>query len=766
MLADVPRRVPFIDQKSASYMPYANYLPSQLGSATLVPAGPFTAGSYAALTLTYTAGLFGIDDTGMVKITWRTTSDMGKPQFSDPKAPNYTTVEASNGASLEVRLDRVNIRPWANTLVIRIGRGFLRAGDTLTVRLGDTRQGSPGLRLQTNCEDAFEFKMFVDAFATYEFTELPSSPRFALVPGPAARWKAILPSLAVVGEPFRLAVLAEDVWGNPTEQAAGRITLAGSAPLQGLPVHIDVAPGDGPRVIEGLVAAAPGDVALRLLGAEGEVLAEANPMKVVAAAPLRRYWADLHGQSGETVGTGPAEAYFRYARDKAFVDMVGHQGNDFQITDAFWEELNRLTASFDVPGRFVCLPGYEWSGNTGLGGDRNVFYRHEGRPIRRSSRILVDYADRDGSDCHTAHDLFAALADEDAVVIAHVGGRYADIGYAHDGRIERAVEVHSTWGTFEWLLHDALAAGHRVGVVCHSDDHKGRPGATRPGASTFGAIGGLTCYLMPELTRDALFAALRARHHYGTTGTRLLLDVRGTFETPVTLLSDDPALGPATETPADEVQMGDIVRPGATPMRLAVEAIGTAPVERVDVFHGATPVRTVRPYAASDLGRRVRVLWQGAEYRGRGREVVWQGKLAVAGNRIARFSPVNFLNPERRVRVVEEGAVLAWSSVTTGNLAGIDLWLEEADRGTLSIETNVVGGTVELAGLGDEAVAFDGGGLGRRLSVYRLPEGDFARRVAFDHDVAYPGGADLPVYVRVTQADGHQAWSSPIYLIG
>ena len=29
--------------------------------------------------------------------------------------------------------------------------------------------------------------------------------------------------------------------------------------------------------------------------------------------------------------------------------------------------------------------------------------------------------------------------------------------------------------------------GYRVGVVCHSDDHKGRPGATRPGASTFGA---------------------------------------------------------------------------------------------------------------------------------------------------------------------------------------------------------------------------------------------------------------------------------------
>jgi hypothetical protein len=29
----------------------------------------------------------------------------------------------------------------------------------------------------------------------------------------------------------------------------------------------------------------------------------------------------------------------------------------------------------------------------------------------------------------------------------------------------------------------------------------------------------------------------------------------------------------------------------------------------------------------------------------------------------------------------------------------------------------------------------------------------------------FASGGDLPVYVRVTQADGHQAWSSPIYLI-
>ena len=318
-------------------------------------------------------------------------------------------------------------------------------------------------------------------------------------------------------------------------------------------------------------------------------------------APLRRYWGDLHGQSGETIGMGSAENYFRYARDAAFIDMVGHQGNDFQITDAFWKKLNELTAEFDEPGKFVCLPGYEWSGNTGMGGDRNIFYRHEGRPIRRSSHILVE-GQTSTEAIYTADELFRALEGEDAIVIAHVGGRYADIKYAHDGRLERAVEVHSTWGTFEWLLHDAFEQGYRVGVVCHSDDHKGRPGATRPGASSFGAIGGLTCYFMPELTRDALFDALRQRRHYGTTGARIFIDLRGSFDRAVTRFSDDPQLGPAQEENVTHALMGDIIRPGGVPMRLVAEVIGTAPVERVDVLHGTHVAATVPPLC----GRRPR----------------------------------------------------------------------------------------------------------------------------------------------------------------
>ena len=745
-------------------MPFCDYLPGEMGTATLSPAGPFVAGSFAELTLVYTAGFFGIDDSGMMKISWRTTSDMGKPQFDRPDAPNYTTVEASNGAVLDCRVDRVNIRPWTNTLVIRVDRGFLKAGDTITVRFGDRRKGSPGLRLQTNAEDRFTFKIYVDAFAAYEFTEIPVSPGFRLVPGEAVRWKAILPTLVARNERFRLALVAEDLWGNPTDRAAARLALAPSLPVAGLPATVEVKPGAMTTVLEGLAVAEAGDLDLAVKDAGGALLCRANPMRVAEAAPVRRYWGDLHGQSEETVGTNSADAHFAFARDKAFLDIAGHQGNDFQITDAFWNELNRLTAAYEMPGRFLAIPGYEWSGNTGLGGDRNVFYRREGRPIHRSSHILVRPGETSTGERHTAHGLFEALAGEDAVVVAHVGGRYADVRYSHDPLLETSVEVHSTWGTFEWLLHDALAKGHRVGVVCHSDDHKGRPGATHPGASSFGAIGGLTCYLMPELTRDALFEALRRRHHYGTTGNRLLLELRAGFASPVTVFARDPRHAPDGGTAATQATMGDIVRTGGAPMRLEIEAIGTAPIECIDVFHGTALARSVRPDVAAD-SRRLRLRWQGAEYRGRGRQTLWSGTLALDGNRFARAAAVNFLNHELALEETCPHAALSWRSVTTGNMAGIDLWLERAGAGSLRLDMNLAKGAVDLAALGDGEIAYDAGGLGRRVSLRRLPEEGGPRRIAFLHEVRHEGPADLPVYVRVTQEDGHQAWSSPIYLI-
>ena len=192
-----------------------------------------------------------------------------------------------------------------NTLLVRVGRGFLRAGETLTARLGDRRFGCPGIRLQTNCEERFELKTYVDAFATYEFTELPSSPGFTLIPGPAARLKAILPSLAIVGQPFRLALVAEDLWGNPTTFGDRPLTFAASSPIRNLQPKIRPKTGEWPLVVDGLVLDEPGDLDL---AATRQARRSRAPIRRPGDSPST-ILGDLHGQSGETVGTNPAETY-------------------------------------------------------------------------------------------------------------------------------------------------------------------------------------------------------------------------------------------------------------------------------------------------------------------------------------------------------------------------------------------------------------------------------------------------------------------------
>jgi len=245
------------------------------------------------------------------------------------------------------------------------------------------------------------------------------------------------------------------------------------------------------------------------------------------------------------------------------------------------------------------------------------------------------------------------------------------------------------------------------------------------------------------------------------------MSVRGTFDRPVAQYADDPLLGPTSQQPTTEVLMGAIVANDGATMHLEADVIGSSPIERIDIFHGKDLVRTVRPFSSGDLGKRVRVMWSGAEYRGRGREVNWRGKATVNGNGIARVEAVNFLNPDKPLRFAREPATIEWDSVTTGNMAGFDLWLEREQAGTLSIASNIVSAECDLAALDHDEMVFEAGGLGRQIRVYRLPESKKVTSMHVTHDVTGTAQAkgDVPVYIRVTQEDGHQAWSSPIYLI-
>jgi hypothetical protein len=741
-------------------MPFNNYRPDLMGQAQIDLSGPVVCGSWAAPVLTYTAGHFGIDDLGGLKISFRSASDHTPLQVEDPTAPGYTTATASNGARLRLVYERNNIRPWFQTLRVQC-LNYLSEGDTIILHLGDRRQGGPGMRMQTFAERGYRFGVHVDAFATCDYVPLPEDrqPRIDLVPGPAARHLAILPSLRAVGDSFALGLKAEDRWGNPTPEDLGIYTLHGTPLLSGLPERICMADGIGGALrIEGLRADGPGDVQVEMRTERGEVVARSNLLRIARTPPFRHFWSDLHGQSGETIGTNPARAYFEFGRDKAFLDICGHQGNDFQITDTFWAELNALTAEMNAPGRFVTVPGYEWSGNTSVGGDHNVWYRTEGRPIYRAHRALVMDDSSDDTTCIDAIALFDRLKDEDAIVAAHVGGRFANIAYAHDARLEPSVEVHSAWGTFDWIFEDAHKAGYRVGLVGGSDDHKGRVGASHPGSGKFGSLGGLTCHLMPELDRDSLFDAFRHRRHYATTGCRPYIDLRiaGLAQARRSLHSGESA---ATDT----ALIGDIASCTNAEVVLEIDISGHAGIERVDVRDGLDLVTRLRPDAAArPTGSRIRVQCEGAEYRGRGRRVDWDVTVSLAGPRLLRQAAVNFWNADCTVDVV--GETIHWGYVTTGGSHAVDLWLDEARHGRLEFASNVTRFSVDLAEIGDEDHFVDCGGLGKAVRLTRLPDGPLPATLTERVRVPLIPGRERCLFLRIMFEDGHVAWTSPIYL--
>jgi len=274
----------------------------------------------------------------------------------------------------------------------------------------------------------------------------------------------------------------------------------------------------------------------------------------------------------------------------------------------------------------------------------------------------------------------------------------------------------------------------------------------------------MNCYLAPELTRDAIFECLRTRRHYGTTGNRMLLDVQVTPPSGAERYDRDPALfAEASSAQQKTLLMGDIAKVSDDEVSLAIEAVGSAPIEKIDVFDGTELIHTYRPYGEADLGNRVRMTYSGAEYRGRSRTTTWDGDLTIAGNTIANAEMFNNWNLDRGIQSQTDNS-LQWKAVTTGNYGGIDLWLDDRQSGKIKINTGPATIEADIADLGVEPTIYDAGGLARQLTMQRLPEQITETRAAFTVPVPVHASGDTRIFVRVQQIDGHRAWTTPVYL--
>jgi hypothetical protein len=724
------------------------------------PISTVVAGSTAELVFTYTVGGSGIADSGWLKLCFRYYSDWDL-QTTDPQLRDFVSARlldrsligraspdsAATARELKISYDvKGGERPFQKALLIHVIDGYLRPGDVIEIRLGDRRFGGPGTRVQTFVEDEFEFHLFVDPLGTSRMARAARAV-LAIVAGPpehlAVHGPRLLRSDAVTAD---LRMHLQDRWGN----ACRDVTATAQARVGDTTVAWADFPAKGWAAVTLTVPAQHRLVDVVAHTASGAVNAQQCYLDQIDEFPSpRAFFADLHVHSNDTVGTQDTPSNLAYGRDVGALDVIGYTANDFQITDDVWADVVTACSDVNDDGRLVCYPGVEWCGTAGVGGDHNVVFLGHDTTLARSLEWHHGMASSAPvPQTWPITQLYAAYdKDPDSyLLIPHVGGRRAILDWHHP-QLERLIEVHSAWGTSPWFFEDAMARGLRLGASAASDEHRGRPGGGAPGANIFGGHGGLTGVLAPELTRDDVGRALRARRTWATTGERAVALLR-----------------------SGEHWMGDEIDCHAAQLVADYALYGTAGWEELQAWDAAGLLYRRDFHTETGLSDAlVRIRWGGARHKDRYRWATWTGRLTVAGSSIDHVTPWAATHPEQLF--TRDGDEISWHTQTFGSDIGVIVRLADLADARLQIHTGVkedgleaglsVTGAELLAG-GNREIAV--GGLNLTLRVERITDpAALPITVNGKLTIDLPPG-DSAVYLRARQSDGHQVWTSPLFL--
>ncbi len=322
--------------------------------------------------------------------------------------------------------------------------------------------------------------------------------------------------------------ISDGEWGSRGRRVSV-VTLADGAILvarrdrQGIVVDRQDGPGGGAPAL------VPAEVDL----AQGVVI-EAPPARdrdPARARGLRTFFGDIQQHSAHSDGIGSADepylrARYRYGDD--FVALTDHESFLGKRTGpGEWRYLNDVADRHDAPGRFATLIAYEWTGRMYPGpGHKCVYFPSRGAPIVSRDDVPI------------GKDLVAKVAALGGFASPHHIGWTGCDEEGHDPSGQPVWEICSCHGCYEHADHplgqrgehthqlvDAmLRKGHRFGFTAASDSHgllyhHGECRKRDPFRT------GLTAVQAPELTRAAIWEALRARRCYATSGAKILLDV-------------------------------------------------------------------------------------------------------------------------------------------------------------------------------------------------------------------------------------------------
>ncbi len=555
----------------------------RLGRALIHPNHSVRVSSWGTFTLTYQVGEAGLPVGARLEVRLPVVSTgvvfWSDVQTTDPLGAGYLTMTCSRpGAKLAVLF--TERQRELHRVVVELREAALKKGDTITLVYGDTRYGGQGTHVpEWGAPRPQRFYFLVDAQGSGDYALLRDPPTVQLVAEEAVRLEVNASATARPGEPFRITVRAVDRLGNLVTGYRGEVRFSCNAPHVELPDSYRFTEADqGAHTFTG-VATQPGVITIAVRD-DRRRRGHSNPIGVGWLPDMHIYFGDLHVHTQlhrhDDLSDGSDLDYvYWYARDVVGLDFAAPTNHDIYLTDEEWRITQRKAAEHNDPGRFVSFLAYEWTSSAAstqgfsAWGHRNVLYLGDEEPLFR----CMDPRTK------TLDGLYAALADREAIVIPHhpMDQVHPMRWDQHDPHLERLAEIYQVRGPQErWpprrvdtrtdpphplSVQAALARGYRMGLVASTDNHLGQPATPyrRDRRQQYWDRPGITAVLAPELTREALFQALRARRVYGTTLARLLVDFR----------MDGHFMGEEYET--------------SIPPVAYIRVVGTAPIARVTI---------------------------------------------------------------------------------------------------------------------------------------------------------------------------------------
>ena len=537
--------------------------------------GALHAGDRVRIRLIYEAGPLGIAVGGALRLRVSPFWLWDPPQPFDRDAPGYTEVAVQeSGPHPELALDRET-----RTLGIQFLNQPLLPGERIYLTYG-AGPALAGVDIYAERGERLWFSVDGDGDGVHSF--LADSPQLDIAAGPPAQVRVVVPTTARPGDRVPVHVSVLDRQSNTGVPFTGEVRLAAASGLE-LPKRIRfTASQQGRQTVEARARSA-GIFRVTATASPDQIPGgpheQSNPLIVEADAP-HLYWADLHGHSQLSDGSGTPEEYFTYARDVSGLDAAAltdhdHFGMRFLDQDpALWERIRQANVDFNEPGRFVTVLGYEWTSL--LHGHRHVLYFDDGDRTDSGDSVLSAFDPR----YQTPQQLWDALRGRPVLTFAHhsAGGPIStNWRYRPDPELEPVTEIASVHGNSEALdgpmpiyapvagnfVRDVLDEGVRLGFIGSGDSHTGQPGYSYRGMP-LGS--GLAAIRAEALTRDGIRQAMIARHVYATNGARIFLAVS-----------------------IDGAPMGSVIAagaPSASESVLQIRVVAETPIARVDFVRG------------------------------------------------------------------------------------------------------------------------------------------------------------------------------------